>query len=83
MNTLRKFAAAVTLLADSGMDPLAAATIIDLRDAIVARSTKVTLETDPAELVAIVGLIETLETLMDGLAEQHRAINSVADGVAA
>jgi hypothetical protein len=68
MNTLSRFADAVTMLADSGMDPLAAASITELRDAIVAKSRKITAETDPSELVVVVNLIEDLETLLDRLA---------------
>jgi len=77
MNTLRKFAAAVSLLADSGMDPLAAASIEDLRDAIVARSSKINADTDPSEIVAIVNLVEDLETLLDRLAAEHQAVTTI------
>jgi hypothetical protein len=68
MNTLSHFADAVTMLANSGMDPLAAASITELSDTIVAKSRKITAETDPSELVVVVNLIENLETLLDRLA---------------
>jgi hypothetical protein len=86
MNTLRKFAAAVSLLADSGMDPLAASSIADLSAAIVSRSSKITLDTPPADILAVVGLVEDLETLLDRLAAEHQAItaiDAVADSAAA
>jgi hypothetical protein len=83
MTVLHKFAAAVSLLADSGLDPLATASLTELRDAIVAKCSKVTIDTNPAELVVIVNLVEDLDTLLDRLSEQHRAINNAADGVAA
>jgi hypothetical protein len=82
MNTLRKFAAAVSLLADSGMDPLEVASIVDLRDAIVSKTMRIDLNTPPAELLAIVGLVEDLEILLDRLAAEHQAINTVADAAA-
>jgi hypothetical protein len=73
MTVLSSFAEAVTMLADSGMDPLAAASITELRDAIVAKCRAVTVNTDPSELVVIVNLTEDLETLLDRLSEEHQA----------
>jgi acyl transferase domain-containing protein len=73
MNTLSRFADAVSLLADSGMDPLAAASITELRHAIVAKSRSITIDTPPEQIVAIVSLIEDLETLLDRLSVEHQA----------
>jgi hypothetical protein len=73
MNTLSRFADAITMLADSGMDPLAAASITELRDAIVAKSRKITAETTPSEIVVVVNLVEDLETLLDRLSAEHQA----------
>jgi hypothetical protein len=75
-STLSRFADAVTMLADSGMDPLAAASITELRDAIVAKSRKITAETDPSELVVIVNLIEDLETALDRLAPADATVDA-------
>lgn len=71
MNSLRRFEAAVTLLADAGLDPLAAASMTELRDAIVAKSSKFTADTDRAELVQLVHLVEELETLLDRLSAEQ------------
>jgi hypothetical protein len=73
MNTLSRFADAITMLADSGMDPLAAASITELRDAIVAKCRSITVHTPPEQIVAIVNLVEDLETLLDRLSAEHQA----------
>jgi hypothetical protein len=93
MNTLSRFADALSMLADSGMDPIAAASLTELRTAIVARSRSVTVDTPPEQIIVIVNLIEDLETLLDRLAAEHQArelepdlidsINTIADDVAA
>ena len=73
MNTLSRFADAVSLLADSGMDPLAAASLTELRGAIVAKCRSVTIDTSPEQIVAIVNLVEDLESLLDRLSAEHQA----------
>lgn len=86
MTTLARFADAITMLADSGLDPLAAASIVELRDAIVAKSRSITVSTNPSEILVIVNLVEDLETLLDRLSAEHQAIeslNTVADTAAA
>jgi hypothetical protein len=74
MTVLRSFEAAVTNLADSGsIAPLESATITELRDAIVAKSRSITIDTDPSEIIAVVNLVEDLETLLDRLSAEHQA----------
>jgi hypothetical protein len=82
MNTISRLADAVTLLADSGMDPLAAASLTELRGAIVAKCRSVTIDTPPEQIVAIANLIEDLETLLDRLASEHQAAHPVAESAA-
>jgi acyl transferase domain-containing protein len=77
MNTISRFADAFTLLADSGLDPLAAANITELSAAIVAKSRSVTIDTPPEQIVAIVNLVEDLETLLDRLSAEHQAAHPV------
>lgn len=76
MNTLSRFADAASLLADSGMDPLAAASITELRDAIVAKCRSVTIHTPPEQIIVVVNLVEDLEALLDRLSAEHQAIES-------
>jgi hypothetical protein len=78
MNTLSRFAEAVTLLVDAGIDPLAAANISELRNAIVAKCRNFTAEKDRAELVVVVNLIEDLEVMLDLLAAEHQAVTSIS-----
>jgi hypothetical protein len=82
MTVLSSFAEAVTMLADSGMDPLAAASITELRDAIVTKCRAVTIHTPPEQIIALVNLVEDTETLLERLSAEHQAIeslNTVAD----
>jgi hypothetical protein len=81
MNVLRSFEAAVSLLADSGMDPLAAASIAELRDAIVAKSQSITIHTPPEQILTLVNLVEDMETLLDRLSAEHQVIESLNTGV--
>jgi hypothetical protein len=43
----------------------------------VARSSKINADTDPSEIVAIVNLVEDLETLLDRLAAEHQAVTTI------
>jgi hypothetical protein len=73
MNTFRNIGAALTTLADAGVDTLALASVIDLADAVSDKLVTLTLDTDPAEILAVVRLVEDLEQTLDRLAAAFRA----------
>jgi hypothetical protein len=76
MTVLSSFAEAATFLADA-VDPLDAASITELRDAIVIKCRAVTIHTPPEQIIALVNLTEDLETLLDRLSAEHHAVTSI------
>ncbi len=90
MNAFREIGAALTTLADAGVDTLALASVIDLADAVSDKLVTLSLDTDPSEILAVIRMVEDIERTLDRLAAAHRAavmpsttINTVADGAAA
>jgi hypothetical protein len=80
--TFREIAAAFQALADAGVDPIGFAPVSALMDAVLARLSTITIDSDPDAIYGAMELIEALEERLHQLAAEHRAvseINTVAD----